>query len=385
VKRGLAFLFTTCTNQHVMEKRGPDQSLMEDAAGTEVVVLAEWVRHGVAEERGQAVLAALVPHLSGGSDGGDDVERYEDDDSPSPAEFRAVQRLMPWLFADTTPRGCLAFLLEELPCATSPAPAQLGCHTATSLMMTKEEVFAALAPVVLQRFIAGVHARSSPHGHHRLCVVKQEWVTAMWQLIERALPMAAAHRHSQQQQQQPQPQQRPEVARRLLECLRAIQRLAPIRPESNGNGSGKWQSGPEFNGYHCAILVERVLHQDDPELIYGTARHANIAIAVQRELTHMCVIVCVRVRVRWRVRVRVRVRVRCDYAAGMRLVKALDKSGFTAPKPLADCLMQLTHHENQDVRQTLARRLPWIGLPLESYHSVPSLCLPHCWLFFFGC
>jgi hypothetical protein len=239
---------------------------MEDAAGTEVVVLAEWVRHGVAEERGQAVLAALVPHLSGGSDGGDDVERYEDDDSPSPAEFRAVQRLMPWLFADTTPRGCLAFLLEELPCATSPAPAQLGCHTATSLMMTKEEVFAALAPVVLQRFIAGVHARSSP---------------------------------------------------------------------------------------------------------------ANIAIAVQRELTHMCVIVCVRVRVR----------VRCDYAAGMRLVKALDKSGFTAPKPLADCLMQLTHHENQDVRQTLARRLPWIGLPLESYHSVPSLCLPHCWLklFFFFC
>ena len=84
----------------------------------------------------------------------------------------------------------------------------------------------------------------------------------MWQLIERALPMAAAHRHS--------PQQRPEVARRLLECLRAIQRLTPIRPESNSAGGDKWQSGPELNDDHCAILVERVLGQDDPELIRGT-------------------------------------------------------------------------------------------------------------------
>ncbi len=165
-------------------------------------------------------------------------------------QVQALCQVIEWLFVDTSPHACLAFL-------DHPSPSS-GAQDAAE----KEQVFCFLGPVALRFLVKALRSKEHPYVMEHAELAKSAWMTTLWKRLSLAIPTNTTAA-----------QKRIDVAVVLLRCLATLERHVRAVTQAKG-AAGKMQRKQvptTLKAGQCTLIEYVLLLNDDAKLSKGMA------------------------------------------------------------------------------------------------------------------
>ncbi len=232
------------------------QQQQQQQAGIERSVLALWRSHRLApDSAGQkekllwdVLLSVATPSVS--SQPPTPQTAIDGNNlSMTQNQVQALCQVIEWLFVDTSPHACLAFL--------HPAPSS-DAQDAEE----KEQVFCFLGPVTLRYLVKALCSKEHPYVMEHAELAKPAWMTTMWKRLRLAIPTNRTAA-----------QKRIGVAVVLLRCLATLERHVHAVTQTKG-AAGKMQRKQvptTLQAGQCTLIEYVLLLSDDAKLSKGMA------------------------------------------------------------------------------------------------------------------